>query len=87
MGFAWLVHAFERPFLFALVYSGLSAVFALVTGAGVMTASVLFGITVIFCSIYFYLLDRFSDTLVTWLAILFGGALLWFGWPLFFRMA
>ncbi len=77
--FAWLLHQYHRPLRMAAFYTGLMALLGLLTGAslGALLPAAL--ITLAYMSGFFWLLDRYSDTLVIWLALLFSGTLLWFG--------
>nr|WP_297350593.1 hypothetical protein [uncultured Caldimonas sp.] len=82
LGFAGLVHRFERPLHFALMYAGLIALLSIVFGAFSWWLVPTFLGTLAFTAVYFSLLHRFSDTVLLWLGVLVGGALLWFFLPI-----
>jgi hypothetical protein len=77
--FAWLVHQNHRPLRMAALYTGLMALLSLLAGAGLGTLLLNGMVTLAYMSGFFWLLDRYSDTLVIWFVLLFSGALLWFG--------
>ncbi|WP_348765549.1 hypothetical protein [uncultured Salinisphaera sp.] len=69
----WTASQFGRPFLFA----GLWALFAFFTGialqdAGLIAALIRSVVAFVLAAAYFWLLDRFSDQILIWLAILIG---------------
>ncbi|MCW7540676.1 hypothetical protein OOT46_22920 [Aquabacterium sp. A7-Y] len=82
LGFAWLVHRFERPLHFAVGYSVLALLLGLMFESIGWALALGFLGTLAFSAAYFSLLNRVSDTIATWLAVLVGGALLWFFLPL-----
>lgn len=81
LGFAWLVNRFERPLHFALGYSVLALLLGLMFETVDWSLALGFLSTLAFAAAYFSLLDRVSDSTGKWLAVLIGGALLWFFVP------
>lgn len=75
--FGWLVTIYRRPVMLALVYSGLTFVLGLVSGAGIAWALLRAAVAGVFALPYLWLLDRCSDTVLLWLAVLVGFPVLW----------
>ena len=69
----WIVSQSGRPLLFA----GIWALFVLFTGlvldeAGLAAALMSAVVGFVFAAVYFWLLDRFADQILIWIAILIG---------------
>ena len=69
----WIVSQSGRPLLFA----GIWALFVLFTGlvldeAGLAAALMSAIVGFVFAAVYFWLLDRFADQILIWIAILIG---------------
>ncbi|WP_018717986.1 hypothetical protein [Arhodomonas aquaeolei] len=77
VGFGWLVTLYRRLVLLAVAYSGVSFVLGLVFQVGVVPALLKAAIAGGVALPYFWLLDRFSDTILMWLAVLVGFPVLW----------
>jgi len=75
VGLIQLLYKSEKPFLCSGIYAGLVLVLSLVLGAGVIGALITAVIGFVLASIYFWLLNEFSDGPLHW-GILIGGLLI-----------
>jgi hypothetical protein len=61
----------NKPFLCSGIYAGFVTVFALIIGRGI--GAVVAGLLAFFLSsAYFWLLDRFEDTILFWIVMIAG---------------
>ncbi len=70
-----LLYKSDKPFLCSGLYAGILFVFSLVFGAGFIGALITAAIGFVLASIYFWLLNEFSDGALHW-GILIGGLLI-----------
>jgi hypothetical protein len=70
-----LLYKSGKPFLCSGIYAGLVFAFSLVFGAGVIGVLITTAISFVLASVYFWLLNEFSDGALHW-AILIGGLLI-----------
>lgn len=77
MFFGWLVTNYKRPVLFASLAAGLFFVLGLVFETGLAAASISAVSVLIFSVPYFWLIDRYSDSIFIWLCVLAGFPCLW----------
>ena len=74
----WLVTNYGRPLMFAGTCAGVICILAIVFGAGVAAALLNGVVALVFAVPYFWLIERYSDTVVIWLAVLVGFPVCWF---------
>ena len=75
VGLIQLLYKSEKPFLCSGIYAGLVLILSLALGAGVIGALITAVIGFVLASIYFWLLNEFSDGPLHW-GILVGGLLI-----------
>lgn len=75
--FGWLVTNYRQPVMFSGLATGLFFVLGLVFEAGVAAASVSAISVLVFSIPYFWLIDRYSDSIFIWLCVLAGFPFLW----------
>lgn len=77
MFFGWLVTNYKQPIMFAGLAAGLFFVLGLVFEAGVAAAAISAVSVLVFSVPYFWLIDRYSDSILIWLCVLVGFPFLW----------
>ena len=81
--FAWLAGEHGRPKQFALAFTAVALVLAAIGNEfSPFDAAVTAVMNFVYCSVYFWALDRFGDNIIVYFVILFGGAVIWAGWPM-----
>ena len=81
--FAWLAGEHGRPIQYALAFTVVGLVLAAIGNEfSPVDAAVTAVMNFVYCSAYFWVLDRFGDNIIVYFVILLGGAVLWMGWPM-----
>ena len=80
--FAYLSGKNGKPVLHAAVYTVVSLVMTAFRGEFVFKAALIAGVIVfVYCSLYFWLVERFADNVFLYFVILLSGVVLWIAWP------
>lgn len=61
----------HKPFLCSGIYGGIVTVFALISGSGVAAIGA-GGVAFLLSSLYFWLLDRYDDSILFWVIMIVG---------------
>ncbi|HLT04756.1 MAG TPA: hypothetical protein VK019_07310 [Pseudomonas sp.] len=77
--FTWLVHQYHRPLAMAGLYTALVSLFSLFGGAELSETLIAALVTFLYMAGFFWVLDRYSHTMLTWVSLVFAGTLIWFG--------
>ena len=82
--FGYFVMKYQRPLVFAAIYTGVALIIPIVMGAPFKPLIISSALIFIYTSFIYFLLDRFGEGIFLPLAILLGGAILLFLAPLLF---
>jgi len=74
-----------NAFMYAAVFAVVNLVLSAIGGQFVLKEALVGGVIIfLFCSVYFWLVERYADNVLLYFVILVGGALLFLGWPFLF---
>lgn len=77
--FTWLVHKYHRPLAMAGLYTALVSLFSLFGCAELSETLIAALVTFLYMAGFFWVLDRYSHTMLTRVSLVFAGTLIWFG--------
>lgn len=77
--FTWLVHQYQRPLVMAAFFTALVSLLSLYNSAKLFETLSTALITFLYMAGFFWILNRYRHTTLTWILLVFAGTLLWFG--------